>query len=166
MGINHCCTHITVAKKFLDCPYIVSVFQQVSCKRMTKGVATCVFIDASFHPLATLPFPAACVPLGIVGVAAGNSCGNAGLLCRQLEVHHATEHGHEGAGAWCLPDQAGDGKKPSFYGAVPRANLPGHQTPDGDGATISLPNHKIPPPFASIWQNQTLCPLGQSSTPQ
>jgi len=47
MGINHCCTHIAVAKKFLDCPYIVSVFQQVSCKRMTKGVATCVFIDAS-----------------------------------------------------------------------------------------------------------------------
>ena len=47
MGINHCCTHIAVAKKFLDCPYIVSVFQQVSRKRMTKGVATCVFIDAT-----------------------------------------------------------------------------------------------------------------------
>lgn len=47
MGINHCCTHIAVAKKFLDCPYIVSVFQQVSCKRMTKGVTTCVFIDAT-----------------------------------------------------------------------------------------------------------------------
>ena len=30
--------------KLLDCPYIVSVLQQVSCKRLKKGVATCVFI--------------------------------------------------------------------------------------------------------------------------
>ena len=51
MGINHCCAHMAVDKKFLDCPYIVSVFQQVSCKRMTKGVATCVFIYASFNLL-------------------------------------------------------------------------------------------------------------------
>ena len=33
-----------MAKKFLDCPYIVSVFKQVSCKKMTKGVTACVFI--------------------------------------------------------------------------------------------------------------------------
>ena len=44
MSINHCCSHIAVTNQFLDCPYIVSVFQQVSCKIMNKGVAACVFI--------------------------------------------------------------------------------------------------------------------------
>ena len=46
VGIDHCGIEIFVPEQFLNCPDVVTRFQQVSSEAMTKRVATGVFDDA------------------------------------------------------------------------------------------------------------------------
>ena len=36
VGVNHCRAHVIMSEKFLNCSYIMTVFQKVRCKRMVK----------------------------------------------------------------------------------------------------------------------------------
>ncbi len=39
MSVDHCRADVPASQKFLDCPDIVAIFEQVSCKRMPERVA-------------------------------------------------------------------------------------------------------------------------------
>lgn len=39
MGVDHCRADVPVSQKFLDCPDVVAIFEQVGCKRMPQRVA-------------------------------------------------------------------------------------------------------------------------------
>ena len=36
VGVNHCRAHVIMSEKFLNCSYIMTVFQKMRCKRMVK----------------------------------------------------------------------------------------------------------------------------------
>jgi len=48
MSIHHRRTDILVAKEFLDGPYVVARFQQVSGERMSKGMTSGTFDNSGF----------------------------------------------------------------------------------------------------------------------
>jgi hypothetical protein len=56
MGVNHCGAHVPMAQQLLDSPDVLSPFQQVCSKGISKGMAArCLghtgFDDSPFHGL-------------------------------------------------------------------------------------------------------------------
>lgn len=49
MGINHRGSYILVPKQFLNSPNIITIFEQVGRKAVTKSVAACVLADTGSH---------------------------------------------------------------------------------------------------------------------
>jgi len=48
VGIDHGGFHIAVAEEFLDSSNVIAGFEEVGRKTMAEGVATGMFVDASF----------------------------------------------------------------------------------------------------------------------
>src|SRR5262245_1605608 len=50
VGVNHCRAHVIMSEKFLNCSYIMTVFQKGRCKRVAQSMAPRRFEDTCLKP--------------------------------------------------------------------------------------------------------------------